>query len=316
MGIIQLIRSKNKPLVIGPTPPPWGGVSVFIDRLKSATGAEVFRTGELGFAKYLMLALKLMFGKHDLIHLNVVTVKYLTICFLFFRGKRYVMDHNSRAFDKRGLRAQVLVTILNKFDGIIVVSGTIRDAYLDQGVKAPITVESSFLAPNESRAAAILAGYPSSLFEFFGSGKVIVVSGYRLTFVGGRDLYGFDTALRVFKAISHRAPLARLLIIIPECPSNTLEYLNGLISRFEIDSELVYIFGRQGEIWPLFKLASVLIRPTISDGFGISVAEAVHLGCPAIASDVCERYPGVIKYRVFDDRDLETKLFQVLEGDS
>lgn len=44
--------------------------------------------------------------------------------------------------------------------------------------------------------------------------------------------------------------------------------------------------------------ANLYIRPTLEDSFGIACADAVEFGVPVIASDVCERYSGVITYKV------------------
>jgi glycosyltransferase involved in cell wall biosynthesis len=39
--------------------------------------------------------------------------------------------------------------------------------------------------------------------------------------------------------------------------------------------------------WPILKKIDLFVRPTLSDNFGISIAEALHFGKKAIASDVC-----------------------------
>ncbi|MGV8261144.1 hypothetical protein, partial [Pseudomonas aeruginosa] len=46
--------------------------------------------------------------------------------------------------------------------------------------------------------------------------------------------------------------------------------------------------------------ASVYLRPTSKDSFGVAVADAVELGVPGVASDVCKRYPGAGLFPVDD----------------
>ncbi len=59
-------------------------------------------------------------------------------------------------------------------------------------------------------------------------------------------------------------------------------------------------------------MADLMVRPTYRDGYGISVAEALHFGCPAIASDVCRRAKGAIIFKNRDFDDLIEKARRVL----
>ena len=67
-------------------------------------------------------------------------------------------------------------------------------------------------------------------------------------------------------------------------------------------------------IWPLFKKVDLFLRPTNTDGFGISLAEAIHFGTLAIASDVCPRPEGTILFKNRDFNDLFTKVNKILKN--
>ena len=56
------------------------------------------------------------------------------------------------------------------------------------------------------------------------------------------------------------------------------------------------------ELWPLFRKADLMVRPTCTDGYGISIAEALYFDCPAVASDVCVRPEGTL---LFNNRDMD-----------
>jgi len=62
----------------------------------------------------------------------------------------------------------------------------------------------------------------------------------------------------------------------------------------------------------LFKYADLFVRPTSTDSFGISVAEAISMGIPAIASDVCERAKGTITFQSRNTKEFITKIENTL----
>ena len=61
------------------------------------------------------------------------------------------------------------------------------------------------------------------------------------------------------------------------------------------------------------KKADLMIRPTCTDGYGISIAEALFFDCPAIASDVCPRPEGAVLFKNRDMDDFEQKTRELLE---
>jgi glycosyltransferase involved in cell wall biosynthesis len=49
-------------------------------------------------------------------------------------------------------------------------------------------------------------------------------------------------------------------------------------------------------------MCDLFIRPTNTDGYGVSIAEVISLNKPAIASNVCKRPEGAI---LFENRNIE-----------
>jgi glycosyltransferase involved in cell wall biosynthesis len=66
------------------------------------------------------------------------------------------------------------------------------------------------------------------------------------------------------------------------------------------------------EFWPILQRSNLFIRPTSTDSFGISIAEALTLGVPSIASNVCGRPEGTILFKSRDQEDLYKKVRQVI----
>jgi glycosyltransferase involved in cell wall biosynthesis len=58
------------------------------------------------------------------------------------------------------------------------------------------------------------------------------------------------------------------------------------------------------EFLQLLSSADLLVRPTTVDSYGLVVADALELGVPAVATDVCRRHPGAVVYRAGDTCDL------------
>ena len=72
--------------------------------------------------------------------------------------------------------------------------------------------------------------------------------------------------------------------------------MKSKITEYNLNDNFHFITG-QKEIWPLFKKADILIRPTYSDGYSVSIEEAMSLGCKVIASEGFERAKGTIEFQ-------------------
>jgi hypothetical protein len=68
----------------------------------------------------------------------------------------------------------------------------------------------------------------------------------------------------------------------------------------------VYFNTDTGVFLPVLAEASVLIRPTATDGDANSIREALSLGIPVVASDVVTRPKGCLLHRNRDIDDLES----------
>ena len=136
------------------------------------------------------------------------------------------------------------------------------------------------------------------------------MNGSSFVFSRGIDLYGFDISINLISELLKRYNIKVGLIIAVADNSNTQFYkcLKGQSKRLGIDSQIFWITN-QKEIWPLFKDVNLFIRPTNEDGYGISIDEALHFNCPAIASNVCKRNPEAI---IFKNRNLDDLLAKVL----
>ena len=92
------------------------------------------------------------------------------------------------------------------------------------------------------------------------------------------------------------------------------EYINKMhlrIKELNLEENFYFLTG-QKELWPIFKKASLMIRPTNTDGDALSIREALYFKCPAIASDICDRPEGTILFKNRNLDDLCDKVKDVL----
>ena len=73
------------------------------------------------------------------------------------------------------------------------------------------------------------------------------------------------------------------------------------IRKYDLQDRF-YIYTGLTNLVPILKSVDCFVRPTSTDSYGISVAEAINVGVPSIASDVCEREEGTI---IFKSRDID-----------
>jgi glycosyltransferase involved in cell wall biosynthesis len=104
---------------------------------------------------------------------------------------------------------------------------------------------------------------------------------FDILFVGGMSLQkGIPYLIEAFKKVVH--PLKRLVLV--GMPS---ERLIEWLKRTEIWCEQIEVVGHipQVELKHLMSQSHVMVLPSIQEGFGMVMAQAMACGCPVIASE-------------------------------
>lgn len=322
MGALDPI---NRWLFVGATPPPFGGVTIFAKRLvakwlkegKFVVVMDLLRASRLRKAQYLF---RLIFApKRHGIYINDLSGVGLIGAALNLLGSSiFFHDHNYNLDVISGLRALALKHCLARcttvfFDGLHSRQNYIARGFLSES-KA-FQFSSPFLPQDLSQQASITSKYPLGLSKFISDhSPIISANAFRITLTSdGVDLYGLDMCIALLAEVRKRAPNAGFVFALSDdSPSAHLLAMQTELRVAELE-EHFFFFTSTDEVWPIFQLSNVMIRPTSTDGFGISIAESLHAGTPAIASDVCERPEGTIIFRSRDQADLNSKVFQVLQ---
>lgn len=302
-----------KILLIGPLPPPLGGVSVYLYRHRRVLERDghdvsVLDPTKMSRAAYFTRLLLAPFGRYDLIADHVQSIYVMLVLLVTgMAGRTEVVDWNWRQLENwAGWKRRLCGAFLRRCKGIVLSGAHLASYYEEHGVALPrekVRGLDPFIPPPLEDEEAILATYPSEVLEFAaGRRPLIAANAFRLVFYRGVDLYGLDMCVEMVAALKESYPNVGLVFALAEV--GDAGYFGEMRRRIEelgIKDNFFFLTG-QRELWPLFRRADLMVRPTCSDAYGISVAEALHLGCPAVASDVCVRTPGTL---TFANRDAE-----------
>jgi glycosyltransferase involved in cell wall biosynthesis len=313
--------------LIGPYPPPLGGISVFIYRYAKILKSSGEDLRVLDFSKNRIFyriswLLRLITDpKPGVFHANGFDFfVFLALWLRPFRGKYIFQDHSGRFIESlSGYQRFIFSHYLAKVDELILVGHHLKKYYSQAGFPLPksVKIQNAFLPPPIEDESKIWDSYsPDTILFIQEHSPLIIANAYKIVFYEGIDLYGLDLCVALVAALRDGYPKLGMLFALAEI--GDIDYFNQVnkwISENHLNDNFFFLLG-QKELWPIFQKAQVMVRPTFVDGFGISISEALHFGCPAVASNVCERATGTILFRNRDINDLIEKVKTVLDETS
>lgn len=289
--------------VIGGLPEPVGGVTAFVSRLAENNmisevvdiypsprkhvpsgfkGDTVFRKGFSGFLSYYFANYRHWAGR--LLHFNFSTAKaivfslpskvFLQILLDAPSWKPAVGERQEVAISPSSFQARLC--ILHERGASSVLSGSWRPGRKN--------ADGQLLCEDTPISSVVEAH--KDIEGFFDGSRVLVASGYPSSLYNHEWCIDYVSARKGLK-------LAIFLYGSGDAQRNIEE---------RVDSERVRVFWNcnQDTFNHALSRASVYLRPTSKDSFGVAVADAVELGVPVVASDVCKRYPGAGLFPVGD----------------
>lgn len=312
-------------LMIGPCPPPLGGVSVFIKRYKQKmenAGHEVTVLDPCSLSKVRYCASLFLTAreKYDLISINVASFYVLAIIFLVGLASRaQVIDHNWRQLERWSFfKVRLFSYMVNRCRELILVGSHLKAYYRGHRVSLPLNrvrVQNAFIHPPVEDEPKILETYSSDVHKFVESrSPLLVANGSGITFYHGVDIYGLDMCVELVAALKKNNENIGLLFALADISDQEYyEDINRRIDELGIRDNFYFMTG-QKELWPLLKKADLMVRPTCTDGYCTSVAEARAFGCAVVASDVCQRAGGSVIFANRKGEDLLLKCDEVLSA--
>jgi len=322
--------SHSHILIIGGYPPPYGGVTVHIKRFHeycqekntrlkivtqfgTADHPDVIslRGNKLKKLFHLIRIVRSFNGK--IIHVHSSRLNNLLwggwLIHWFGKSKIRVLTNHSGNFSiqtKKTLRNILTNRFIKMFDYIICVNDNQQKMFSEK-LNVPLY-----------RLPVIPSYIPMVNTSFCGSKEVqefvkkvhskvrylIVTTGYLERY------YGYDLLIEAIKKIDMNIGL----LFIFYTTSNK-QYKKELLPKISSFSNMWYLDNvRSDDMLYLIKKADILVRANSADTYGMVIGDAIKLGTPSIASDVCSRHPGTILFKTGDSADLIRKIVNTLEN--
>lgn len=317
----DIINDPIPKVQIGVLPPPLGGVSVYLYRLKKLRPQDLFiDVRNLAKVKKIQIA---MCAKHEIVihgcdwrmiylmHISQPVRK--TPYSIVLHGQGWLSDFKNSS----GLYRKIIRSCLNHADSIQVVGNHIKQSLLQimPRLDDKIFVRNAFLPPPLEDEPRILETYDEKVHKFIERHRpLIIANAFQLaTWGDGIDLYGLDMCIELIHRLKKDYPQVGLLFALANDKYRPEYYhqMKERIANYGIQ-ENIYFLTNQHELWPLFRCGQLMVRPTCTDGFGVSIQEALVLGCKAVASDVCQRPMGTVVFQNRDMNDFECKVRSAL----
>lgn len=308
-----------KVLLIGSYPPPLGGVSVFLKRYKLKLEREGHSVTVLDPTR--LTNLRVLFElvrarRYDFISLNYSSIPVMrTLWRLGLVAKTEVWDHNWRLLETWSAPERKFYgSFVQHCRQLILVTAELAEYYELHGINLPAAtrIQNAFLPPPQNEEREIFASYPADVRDFIDHSRPLVVANaFKIVIEKGVDLYGLDLCVDLMAQLKTDFPDAGFLFALAEIGDDN--YYQKIQSRIadHLQSNFRFLTG-QKEFWPLLTKAALMVRPTFTDGYAVSIAEALYCKCPVVASDVITRPAGTVLFRNRDREDFIAKCREVL----
>jgi glycosyltransferase involved in cell wall biosynthesis len=322
---------KKRIALIGPYPPPIGGVSVHIQRLARVLqecGLDYIIFDEANEKKivkdlnyqpisnFKLWLLKYLFWcKDKVIHYhsrNWYVIFLLSITAIIHHSKLIVTLHSFReepnnfnVFQKLFFR--YAIKMVHHF---IAVGENEKNKLIQYNCDPKkISVIPAFIVPKYQEEDDKLI--PSSIWDFMKNNDInIVANAFQISFYKGQDLYGIDMCIDLCIKLKKNFCNNRIgfVFCLPEI--GDIDYFNKIknhIKTNKIEDRFIFV-NEKIPLYPILSKADIFVRPTNTDGDAISIREALYYKIPTIASDVVERPKGTI---IFANRNYQNFYNQV-----
>jgi len=313
-------NNNFKVAIIGPYPPPYGGISVHVQRMHHFlqernnkhviyTKIDMEKADLVNIDKQKRWLLKYFFtAKENILHFHSIDWKERVLIGLMgFLGKKVILtihgeSLNNQLNQSNWLKRKILIWAIKNIKNIIAVNPKIKSLLISLGIK-PKKVECvpAFIPPAIKHED--IAEIPKEVWEFIDSHtQIISANAFRISFYNNQDLYGIDMCIDLCANLKRYYPQIGLVFCLPDI--GNYEYFNKMKQKIK-EKHLEYNFlfqTKPRQLYPILMKSDLFVRPTNTDGYSVSVAEAIYFKVPTVASNVCQRPEGT---NLFKSRDID-----------
>lgn len=328
--------SKTKPPkidLLGPYPPPYGGISVHVQRLKEGLqerGIPCIVYDYSGMCrkkddvviirnKAIWFLGRLFHNTDSIIHLCGYSPSALIALSLLAAVKRekVVVDAGGFLFSQEAIALQHRLAFQIAARGgvyFIAESSRSRDIILSLGIK-PENVNDEiipcFIPPRAG--ADDVTKLPEEIQSFISSHSPIVsANAFRISFYRNEDLYGIDLCIDLCANLKQTHPDIGFVFCLPTI--GDYDYFNKMMRRVkEKDIEDNFLFVTEPcEYLAILMRSDIFVRSTNTDGDSVSLREALYFKIPSLASDAVPRPDEAVLFKNRDADDLTSKVKHIL----
>jgi len=305
---------KKNLAICGPYPPPFGGISVHIYRIEKllikyqipyiiydhyfSRKEHVVPTNKSPFW-YLKFLFK---NKHKVVHFHQFFKFHFIYYFLFSyfnRSQIIVTIHSERLLHYPKSIKKFFFFFLKHTRNLTLISVSKALTNELQAQKIQAIYLPAYVPPQPENPVKLNFNDDKIHFLFSVS---------RVTKESSETLY--DIPL-IFEFLKQHKDKFHMTFMLNKTSSDLL-YLNNLIEQYGLQKHIDLIYDRQLiDYLPNF---AFLVRTNNSDGYGVSLQEAMDMGVPAIGSDTCMRPKGTILFKTGDLKDLTQKIELVADS--
>lgn len=326
--------TKNIAL-IGPYPPPYGGVSIHIQRVKSILEKEninmvIYNLGHRGVSytksvvpnvinvKYPILWILrfLITSKEDIIHNHYFDWRLAVIFGLMgLIGKEMLISiHSEEFFPKDNwLKRKLVIFALKRYSFIIAANNDIKNICFSIGIdKSNVKVIPAFITPTIKQEE--INEITNDVWDFIEThGPVISANASFIDFINNEEVYGIDMCIDLCEQLKNKYKNIGFIFLLSKIGDNEyFEKMKERIANKNLEDNFRLI-NLSCQFYPILMKSDLFIRPTNTDGDAISVREALSMKVPTVASDVVGRPNGTISFKSRDLNDLCSKVENVLK---
>ena len=316
----------KKIIIIGSYPPPYGGISVHLERVLLYLNRDeyVFYNEQkskhpyarpfYNKSKFIKVFL-FLFKRFKLIHYHTPNNKIrIMLCLIgLFRKNIYLHIHGESIRDaiENNFFNYLFYKYFLRFVGILADNEKIA-GYLKSFKPGKIRVIDAFIPPK----------FDVKIYQNFKDKYPMLNDHILISHVGWfslynkEDLYGYDLVLETLRILTGDYHLHVSIISSVNGIKDWDLYHHFLRKRkqYHLDDKFKLILENVNQIWPLFLISAIFIRPTNTDGHSMSLSEALWFECIALASDVIPRPENVILFQNRNAKDLAVKVAQIIKS--
>lgn len=319
---MNMRNKKLKVALVGIHPPPYGGVSIHIQRLQDLCLANNIKCVVFDVSRnikkikgvininHLSNWWRILFSRQDVIHAHTTSKHWKMPAIFYFlarvKGAKYMLSYHSLRYkpqDFSTIERWMMKYILSSADYLIADSPEVRDRIIDL-IKHTykLTIIPAFLPPITTQNKT--NGIPQYIQDFMANHSPVITAGaFRIVFYNRQDLYGIDMCIEMCTRLKSLYPRIGVVFCLPNIGDyNYFTKLRQDIKDNGISDNFLFITEALNEVYPIWQKGDIFVRPTNSDADAISLREALYLKTPSIASDISPRPKGTVTFR---NRDID-----------